>query len=139
VSSHGLTVGSLHIEIIATWSSRGMTKNKRYADLEKVSLLVMRQYYTYIMTNKDNNVLYVGMTNDIERRVLEHKECQSGSFTNRYGCRKLVWFETFSSPGEAIHIEKRLKSWPRKWKLDLIRKSNPSFDDLGKDAYWIRS
>jgi len=98
----------------------------------------VKEYYTYIMCNRSNRVLYIGMTNDLSRRVLEHKHGECSSFARKYNCKKLVWYETFSDPNEAIKVEKRLKRWSRKWKLDLIEKSNPGFKDLAEDVYIIR-
>ena len=90
----------------------------------------MNTYYVYIMTNKSNNVLYVGMTNDIERRVAEHKSHSIPGFTARYNLNKCVYVEEFSSIEDAIDNEKKLKSWSRKKKFELINSKNPEFRDL---------
>ena len=90
----------------------------------------MNTYYVYIMTNKSNNVLYVGMTNDIERRVAEHKSHSIPGFTARYNLNKCVYVEEFSSIEDAIDNEKKLKSWSRKKKFELINSKNPEFKDL---------
>lgn len=82
------------------------------------------------MTNKSNNVLYVGMTNDIERRVAEHKSHSIPGFTARYNLNKCVYVEEFSSIEDAIDNEKKLKSWSRKKKFELINSKNPEFKDL---------
>ena len=90
----------------------------------------MNTYYVYIMTNKSNNVLYVGMTNDIERRVAEHKSHSIPGFTARYNLNKCVYVKEFSSIEDAIDNEKKLKSWSRKKKFELINSKNPEFKDL---------
>ena len=88
-------------------------------------------YYVYIITNYENTVLYTGITNDLQKRVKEHKKnVSNNAFSNKYCLYKLVWFEEFNSPNEAILIEKRIKGWIRKKKIDLIKNKNPSFKDL---------
>lgn len=88
-------------------------------------------YYTYILSNSSNNVLYVGVTNNLVRRYLEHKnKVNPNSFSARYSVNKLVHFECFSSIKDAIAREKQLKTWHRPWKENLIRTNNPTWDDL---------
>ena len=82
------------------------------------------------MSNKPNGVLYVGVTNDLIRRCYEHKNNLADSFTKKYHLHKLVYFEDTTDINEAIAREKRLKKWHRQWKLDLISKFNPSWNDL---------
>ena len=89
-----------------------------------------KQYYVYITTNKRNTVLYTGMTNDIMRRINEHKNKSIDGFTKKYNVTKLVYFESFDTPGEAIIAEKKIKGWLRKKKIDLIKNNNPKFKDL---------
>ena len=85
----------------------------------------------YILTNASNDVLYIGVTSQLSTRISEHKEEKfQDSFTSRYNCTKLVYFENFLNIEEAIAREKQLKHWNRQWKLDLIRKTNPTFKDL---------
>jgi putative endonuclease len=93
---------------------------------------VMRErfYYVYILTNKDHNVLYIGVTNDIARRVWEHKDKQAESFTKRYNVNKLVYYELHHTIDTAITREKQLKAWNRAWKDDLVSTHNPKWDDL---------
>jgi len=87
--------------------------------------------FAYILTNKINTVLYTGVTNNIERRVFEHKyNKRKKSFTTRYNVKKLVWLEEFSSIDEAISAEKKIKGWSRKRKNDLIKKDNPNFEEI---------
>lgn len=91
----------------------------------------MKTYFTYMMTNKNKTVLYIGMTNNIFRRVLEHKNHDNPtSFTARYNVDRLVWIEVFYSPGEAIAREKQLKGGSRAKKEALINLENPNWDDL---------
>ncbi|PJC53891.1 MAG: hypothetical protein CO029_00355 [Candidatus Magasanikbacteria bacterium CG_4_9_14_0_2_um_filter_41_10] len=86
-------------------------------------------YYVYSMMSI-SGVLYIGVTNDLERRVIEHKKGRAEGFTKKYNCKKLVYFEQYDNIDEAIHREKQLKNWHREWKLDLIKKTNPNFDDV---------
>ena len=87
-------------------------------------------FYVYIMTNRIYGTLYIGVTNDIARRVWEHKEGVVAGFTKRYGLKMLVYFEEFESISDAIRREKRLKQWNRAWKIALIEKQNPYWEDL---------
>ncbi|HOX41009.1 MAG TPA: GIY-YIG nuclease family protein [bacterium] len=89
----------------------------------------MSTYFTYIMTNKYNTVLYVGVTNNLERRVFEHKSKIVKGFTEKYNINKLVWFQAFNSPEEAIAAEKKIKGWTRSKKIALIEKENPNWKD----------
>lgn len=87
-------------------------------------------YYTYIATNDRNTVLYTGVTNNLERRIFEHKEKLVPGFTSNYNISKLVWCETFSNVEEAIACEKKIKGWTREKKINLIESVNPKFKDL---------
>ena len=89
-----------------------------------------KEYYVYIITNKRNGTLYVGMTNDLIRRVYEHKNDLVKGFTKKYGLHKLVYYESGGDVCEVIQREKQIKKWNRKWKLELIEKMNPNWDDL---------
>lgn len=86
------------------------------------------------MTNADNNVLYIGVTNNLQRRVWEHKNGEGSIFTTQYKCVKLVYYEEFSSMAAAIEREKNLKRWKREWKYNLIREMNPNMKDLFEDG-----
>ena len=92
-------------------------------------------YYVYILTNKGNTVFYTGMTNNLENRVFLHKVKYNEGFTSRYNCTKLVYYEEFTSPADAIHREKQLKKYVRAWKKDLINIMNPTWADLSADWY----
>ena len=87
-------------------------------------------YYVYILASKKNGTLYVGVTNDVVRRVYEHKEGLAEGFTKRHGVKSLVHFEIFDSVETAIRREKALKTWLRDWKIALIERDNPDWDDL---------
>jgi putative endonuclease len=89
-------------------------------------------YWVYILASQRNGTLYIGVTNDIERRVWEHREELLKGFTSRYGVNKLVWYEGFGHIDDAITCEKRLKKWNRKWKLRLIEERNPDWKDLSE-------
>ena len=91
------------------------------------------QYFVYIVTNERNGTLYVGMTNNLVRRIYEHREGLVDGFTKKYGLKCLVHFEVHDEPLEAIRREKRLKHWDRKWKLNLIEKDNPEWADLWEE------
>jgi putative endonuclease len=90
----------------------------------------MRSGWVYIMTNRPDGTLYIGVTRDLARRVAEHKEGMGSIFTARYGLKILVWAEHHAEIQLAIQRETSLKRWPRVWKVDLITKSNPGWEDL---------
>ncbi|MEK6646240.1 MAG: GIY-YIG nuclease family protein [Candidatus Firestonebacteria bacterium] len=92
----------------------------------------MKKYYVYITTNKRNTVLYTGVTNNLERRMYEHKNKLVKGFTEKYNVTKLVYFEEFNEPEEAICAEKRIKGWIRKKKIELIMNKNSEFKDLAE-------
>ena len=93
-----------------------------------------RQYYVYIMAS-ERQTLYVGVTNDLERRVWQHKNKVLPGFTAQYDCTRLVYYEATGSVWEALEREKQLKGWVRRRKIELIRTVNPGFDDLA--AEWF--
>ena len=87
-------------------------------------------YFVYILASKRNGTLYIGITNNLIKRIYEHKQKQVEGFTKKYNINKLVYFEEYNSPKEAIAREKRLKKWNRSWKLKLIEGKNPNWKDL---------
>lgn len=89
-----------------------------------------KMYYVYILANKNNSVLYVGVTNNIQRRILEHKGRINKGFTYRYNIDKLVYYEVHGYINDAILREKRIKKWNRKWKEELIEEHNKDWNDL---------
>jgi putative endonuclease len=88
------------------------------------------------MANKRNGTIYIGVTNDLARRIYEHREGLVEGFTSRYGLKMLVYYEVFDSASLAIQRETSLKRWPRRWKLALIEKANPQWKDLAEEAAW---
>ncbi len=91
------------------------------------------QAYVYFMSNQHNNVLYIGVTSDLIRRVAEHKAKIHQGFTNKYNCDKLVYYELSDSITDAICREKQLKNWKRQWKNNLINGVNPKWKDLSEE------
>ena len=89
-----------------------------------------RQYYVYIMTNLHNTVLYTGVTNDLKRRIYEHKDRLIDGFTKKYNIKKLVYYKVFECPENAILREKQIKAGSRKKKIDLISHFNKEWVDL---------
>jgi putative endonuclease len=88
------------------------------------------RFWVYIMANHNNRVLYIGMTNDIARRAFEHQNKLVKGFTSRYNVNKLVYFEEHQYADKAIEREFLLKTWQREWKMKLVEKSNPHWEDL---------
>jgi len=92
-----------------------------------------KEYYVYILMNKWNTVSYIGITGSLLGRTWQHKQKVVKGFTEKYNINKLVYYEIFDNPEEAILREKQLKRWSRKKKVDLIKKQNPKFKDLSKN------
>ena len=92
-----------------------------------------KTYYVYILANKRNGTLYTGVTNNLLRRVLEHKDKIIKGFTSKYGVDKLVYFESHTYINNAIQRESNIKAWKRKWKLELIEENNKEWKDLFYD------
>ena len=90
----------------------------------------MPQGHVYILASKKNGTLYIGVTTDLSARVFAHREGRGSTLTKKYGVNLLVWYETYDMVTDAIQKETSLKRWPRKWKLELIEKENPNWDDL---------
>ena len=90
----------------------------------------MKTYFVYIMANRKNGTLYVGMTNDLIRRVWQHKNDVLEGFTKKYSVHTLVYLEATNDVNGAIGREKRLKKWNRQWKINLIEEKNPNWDDV---------
>ncbi|MBQ8858697.1 MAG: GIY-YIG nuclease family protein [Clostridia bacterium] len=92
-------------------------------------------YYVYILTNQTDTVMYIGVTNDLRRRLYEHKNEQIVGFTKRYHVHKLVYFEEYSEINDAIAREKQLKHWVRAKKNRLVETKNPNWNDWGSDLF----
>ncbi len=90
----------------------------------------MKTYYVYILASKRNGTLYIGVTNDLLKRVYEHKKNLIEGFTSKYQVHQLVYYETTSEVTAALRREKQLKKWKRAWKIELIEKNNPQWIDL---------
>ena len=93
----------------------------------------MKEYYVYITTNRKNGVLYTGVTDDIERRVQEHKQKLIPGFASKYNCVRLVYYDSTNDVVSAIEAEKRIKGWLRKKKIALIESENPAWKDLSEE------
>ena len=94
----------------------------------------MKNYYVYIMTNR-SGTLYIGVTNDLIRRIYEHKNKLIPGFTTKYNIDRLVYYESTERIEAAIAYEKKLKGWNRKRKIDLIKNQNPKWEDLSEQGY----
>jgi putative endonuclease len=95
----------------------------------------MNSYYVYIITNKKNGTLYIGFTDDIHRRIYEHKNKLSDGFSKKYGLDKLVYFEEHENSSSSFKKERQMKKWRRAWKIKLIEEQNPNWKDLAEDWY----
>ncbi len=96
----------------------------------------MRVFYVYILASQKRGTLYIGVTNDIARRLPEHRSGKAGSFTAKYGVYRLVRVEEFATAVDAIRREKALKKWRRVWKIELIERDNPTWSDLARWPLW---
>ena len=95
----------------------------------------MKQGYVYIMSNKNRTTTYIGVTSNLERRILEHKSGCGSAFTKRYNLHDLIYFESIWGMLNAIKREKQLKNWHKDWKWNLIKGENPQLNDLAIDWY----
>ena len=96
-----------------------------------------RVFHVYIVTNRPHGVLYTGVTNDLRRRIGQHRNGGGSRFAARYNCRRLVRAEPYASIEEAILREKRIKEWKRAWKVELIETASPDWRDLAEDRHLI--
>ncbi|MCD6218427.1 GIY-YIG nuclease family protein [bacterium] len=93
----------------------------------------MKNYCVYILASKPNGTLYIGMTSDLVRRVYQHKKNLADGFTKKYSVHQLVYYEITNDVESALTREKQLKNWKRQWKIELIQKNNPQWNDLYED------
>jgi putative endonuclease len=93
----------------------------------------MKSYFVYILASERNGTLYIGVTNNLAKRVDEHRSKVTPGFTSKYSVNKLVYFEQTGSIEIAIKREKQLKKWNRDWKVELIEKDNPAWNDLAEN------
>jgi putative endonuclease len=101
-----------------------------YIDRELGRMLDEQQFFVYILASRKHGTLYIGVTNNLVRRVHEHREGLLPGFTRKYGVKQLVYYEAYQDIGDAISREKTLKEWRRDWKIALIEQSNPEWTDL---------
>lgn len=94
-------------------------------------------FYVYIISNMGHTVFYIGVTNNIKRRILEHKKGAGSDFTSKYNLKYLLYYEIFDDMNNAIKREKSLKNWHRDWKMNLIKEKNPEMKDLAHD--WFKN
>ena len=87
-------------------------------------------FYVYILASQRNGTLYIGVTSNLPKRIYEHKNEITGGFTGKYGVKTLVHYEVFDDFENAVNREKAMKAWRRKWKIELIEKNNPAWQDL---------
>jgi putative endonuclease len=92
--------------------------------------------YVYMTASQKSGTIYIGVTNSLGRRMPEHKSGTGSRFTARYGVQRLVWYEEHFDIRDAIQREKSLKRWPRQWKIDLIEKGNPDWNELFVGTGW---
>ena len=92
-----------------------------------------KRYFVYILAKARNSTFYVGITSDLPKRIWEHKNEVADGFTKKHGIKTLVYYEAFQDPENAILFEKKLKKWPRKWKIKIIEEMNPEWNDLFED------
>ncbi|WP_394727466.1 GIY-YIG nuclease family protein [Altererythrobacter sp. GH1-8] len=90
----------------------------------------MQEGFVYIVTNRTDGVLYIGVTTDLAHRIEQHRSGYGSSFTKRYNCYRLVWFQWFDDLNDAQRFERRMKKWNREWKVNRIKERNPSWADL---------
>ncbi len=89
-----------------------------------------KSYFVYLLASRYNGTLYIGVTNNLQRRIIEHKNGDYSEFTFKYGVFTLVYFEMYQDVRDALIREKQLKAWRRQWKINLINKLNPNWKDL---------
>jgi len=92
--------------------------------------MLSRSYFVYLLASRRKGTLYIGVTNDLPRRIAQHKEGPVEGFTKKYGVKTLVWYEQTDSVESAIAREKQIKKWTRAWKVELIEATNPAWKDL---------
>jgi len=96
----------------------------------------VRKFYVYILASRKDGTLYTGVTSNLPRRAWEHREALVPSFTQRYSVKRVVYVEEHATAETAINREKAIKSWPRRWKIELIEKDNPNWFDLYRQFNW---
>ena len=92
-----------------------------------------KQYYVYLLTDKCRGIIYIGVTDDLAKRIWEHIHEMRDGFTKKHGLKRLVYYEIFKDADNAMRRERRLKRWNREWKIEMIEKNNPQWNDLYND------
>ena len=105
--------------------------------MQETKKSMMKTYYVYIVTNHKNGTLYIGITNDLKRRIYEHKIGYRKGFTKRYRLKKLVWYEMFNDVNSAIIVEKKMKKWKRQYKINVIENMNSEWKDLYHEIFSV--
>ena len=95
----------------------------------------MKPGYVYIMANRRNGAIYIGVTSDLVQRTHQHRHGMGAGFTRQYGCKRLVWFEAYDDLQEARYRELQMKKWKREWKLRVIEAQNPRWSDLYRSLF----
>ena len=95
----------------------------------------MKPGFVYILTNKRGGVLYIGVTDDLSKRVEQHRNGELSSFAKRYNCHRLVWFERFENIHDARKVERQMKAWKRAWKVEKIEALNLDWSDLAEQVH----
>jgi len=113
--------------------SNGRSQHKAGNEQGNYVFLFMHSYFIYILSNKHHTVYYTGFTNNLGRRIEEHKQKVVKGFTNKYNCDKLLYYEEFTDMDEALYREKQIKKYRRNWKENLIESINPEWRDLFED------
>lgn len=116
--------------MLAKQSSKRKNSNAHQKILIRKTTMAENHYFVYIMTNQDHTVLYTGITNDIQRRVIEHRSGKGGIFSTRYKIYKLVYYESGDDISRTIYREKQIKGGSRQKKIELINSMNPKWEDL---------
>jgi putative endonuclease len=98
--------------------------------------IFMKTYFVYIIASQENGTIYIGVTNNLSKRVWEHKNKIIQGFTSKYNVNKLVYYESYTEIESAITREKVLKKWNRQWKINLIKKDNPNWLDLSENGHF---
>lgn len=115
-------------------SSRAKPRDRKNMQRRMSLISGEKALYVYIMASK-TGVIYIGVTGGLEERVYQHKNKFCGGFTKKYNCTRLIYYEEFGNPDEAIMREKQLKNWNRRKKFELVKELNPKWDDLASDWY----
>lgn len=129
----GVIPDAVRHEMLHCWSGTLFKLRKELTKIlcsRIVPFMMERLYYVYILASRKDGVLYVGVTNDLARRLYEHREGKASAFTRKYHVKRLVWCEGFADVADAIASEKRIKKWRRGWKINLINEHNPDWRDL---------